>query len=149
MVIQDYLSCINWSNESIVARATPSCWESFTPKQLFAKETFFTDESSPADVSMDTAITNMDSKETSVIHDTTWVAMGTPSPTDSDKKEIATTLVKEDVPVVTKATPTGFNQSQVSYCTIDDVIVEVCFSLQIKRFIPFHRLCYHHMILLV
>ena len=67
MVIQDYLCCVNWSDESVVARATPSCWESFTPKQLVAKETFFTDDSSPADVSMDTAITNVDSKEASVI----------------------------------------------------------------------------------
>ena len=114
MVIQDYLSCINWSDESLVARATPSCWESFTPKQLVAKETFFTDDSSPADVSIDTAITNVDSKEDSVIQDTTWVAMGTPSPTEC-VKEITGSVVKEDEPVVTKDIPIGFNQSQVSY----------------------------------
>ena len=114
MVIQEYLCCVNCSDESLVARATPSCWESFTPKQLVAKETFFIDDSSPADVSMDTAITNVDSKEASVIQDTTWVAMGTPSPTESNK-EITGSVVKEDVPVVTKDTPTVFNQSQVSY----------------------------------
>ena len=111
MVIQDYLTCINWSDESLVARTTPSHWESFTPKQLVAKETFFSDNSSPADVSMDTAIANMDSNEASVIQDTTWVAMGTPSPTESNK-EITGGVVKEgvavvtkDIPVVTKDTP--------------------------------------------
>ena len=117
MVIQDYLSCVNWSDESLVARATPSCWESFTPKQLVAKETFFTDDSSPADVSMDTALTIVDSTEASVIQDTTWVAMGTPSPTEPSK-EITGSVVKEDVPVVAKDTPIVFNQSQVSYTII-------------------------------
>lgn len=112
MVIQDYLCCVNWSDESLVARAIPNCWESFTPKQLVAKETFFTDDSSPADVSIDTAMTNVDSKEASVIQDTTWVVMGTPSPTESNKE--ITGVVKDDVPV-TKDTPTVFNQSQVSY----------------------------------
>ena len=114
MVIQDYLSCINWSNETLVARATPSSWESFTPKELVSKETFFTDDSSPADISMDTAISNIECKDASVIQDTTWVAMGTPSPTDSDAKEITTTVAKEDESLVAKDTPTIFNQSKVS-----------------------------------
>ena len=114
MVIQDYLSCVNWSNETLVARATPNRWESFTPKQLVSKETFFADDSSPADVSMDTAISNVEPKETSVIQDATWVAMGTPSPTDSSAKEISASVVKEDESFVTKDTPTTFNQSQVS-----------------------------------
>lgn len=120
MVIQDYLSCISWSNESLVARATPNSWESFTPKQLCTKETFFTDDSSPAlatatDVSMDTAINNVDCKETSVIHDTTWVATGTPSPTESNSKEIIVNVVKNNVSVVSKDTPTVVNQPQVSF----------------------------------
>ena len=110
MVIKDYLSCVNWSNESLVARATRR-WESFTPKELVAKKTFF---SSPADVSMDTVIASVDTKEVSVIQDTTWVAMGTPSPAESDKKEIIDSVV-EDVPVITTDTPVIVNQSQVSY----------------------------------
>lgn len=116
-MIQDYVSCIKWSNETLVARVTPNCWESFTPKQLVAKETFFTEDSSPADVSMDTPMNNMESKENSVIQDTTWVAMGTPSPIDSDVKEITSTVVKEeDEPVVAKGTPNQSPVSNLYYC---------------------------------
>ena len=113
MVIKDYLSCVNWSNESLVAKATRR-WESFTPKELVAKKTFFSNDYSPVDVSMDAAIASVDTKEVSVIQDTTWVNMGTPSPAESDKKEIIDSVV-EDVPVITKDTPVIVNQSQVSY----------------------------------
>lgn len=147
MVIQEYLSCINWSNETLVARATPNSWESFTPKQLVAKEMFFTDDSSPADVSMDTAINNLlDSKDTSVIEDTTWIAMGTPSATDSDTKETTPTVVKEAVHIVTKDSPTIFSQSQVSIDISYNVIVATLLSQQINLIPSLHFYC-HHMIL--
>jgi len=113
MVIKDYLSCVNWSNESVVAKATLR-WESFTPKELIAKETFFSDDYSPADVATDMAIANMDTKEVDEIQDTTWIAVGTPSPTESDNKEIRGSVVK-DIPVITKDTPVIVNQSQVSH----------------------------------
>ena len=115
MVIKEYLSGIQWVDEPLVAKATPSQWESFTP-ELVSKESFFTDNftGSPTPVTMDTN----ECKEDDVPHDTTLVAMDRLSRSSSIKDNTPSSrssYVKDDTPSVTidNTTPVS-DQSQVS-----------------------------------
>jgi len=122
MVIKEYLTDIQWVDEPLVAKATPSRWESFTPK-LVAKDSFFTDNfmGSPTSVTMDTS----EHKDDNVPQDTTLVARDTslsrtPSVKDSPWFRAKTpssrsSYVMDDTPSVTidSTTPVS-DQSQVS-----------------------------------
>ena len=114
MVIKEHLSGIQWVDEPLVAKATPSKWESFTP-QLTARESFFADNftGSPTAVTMDT-----DEHKDDVPQDTTLVVMDTSLSRSSSIKDTTpssrSSYVKDDTPSVTIDNTPVSDQSQVS-----------------------------------